>query len=360
MTRAIFQIELLLLLLHVLLVPSVPLSIGQRVYDAKGVASLFSAGSQIFAGTKRGNVLILDDLGGPSGPVISIADELGKVDTKTYPVYSLTSSPNCLYCGCGDRYISVLRRQSGGNGYQVAQRLGPHTGWVKDLYHDSASNQLFSIGCNCIETWALSSDGACWEHVKKRTVESSPSLGSTLSSDLLCLCGGPPDSSVFYAGGVDGRIHTWSTDPTIAEPLASVSVHAGRVNGILCDSATLLNSTLLISWGHDGVLKCRTEEGDPLQVDIEIDLGDVRVTAGGITRSSVSSLELILGCSNGLIRHFQVQVQDSSDVSILPRDTLSMATDCSIQSILLLPITPDGALAALVGHAKGLDLIHVT
>ena len=331
-------------------VPIVALSIGHSLFSRQGINSLVLEGSKIFAGTKRGDLLILEH---PNGP-IEVTTQITKADTKTFPVYSLASSPEFVFCGCGDRYISVLDNTEGERRYSQGLRLGPHTGWVKDLYLDSRSGILFSIGCNCIEAWGLTAEGT-WEHMKKRSIESSPTEGSTLSSDLLCLCSGDPSNDFFYAGGVDGRIHVWSTDIIIDQPLLSVGAHTGRLNCLMYDC----DSDLLFSAGHDGMLQCRRAG---LQLDEPIatfELGeDARVTAGALIKSSDSSLELILGCSNGVLALLRVAF-DKDGVSISERHRMSLSDDCSVRSLLMIP-TEIGPPAVLVGHSKGLDLVNLS
>jgi hypothetical protein len=65
---------------------------------------------------------------------------------------------------------------------------------------------LFSIGCKCIETWKKREDSDEWVHLFKSLIESDPMQGSTLSSDLLCLCSLAENGRI-ESGGVDGRIH---------------------------------------------------------------------------------------------------------------------------------------------------------
>lgn len=215
----LWALHIIQLLMHV--GTSVALSVGQSILSKQGVTSLITLGAskKIFAGTKRGDLLVLEQREPFDGPSFEVAKSV-KVDSKTFPVYSLASSSEFLFCGCGDRYVSVLNLIESEGSHE--QRLGPHTGWVKDIYYDSQSELLSSIGCNCIETWGRTPRSErSWEHLKKRSIESSPTQGSTLSSDLLCLCGAGKGKDYFYSGGVDGRIHVWSVDPSMTEPLQS-------------------------------------------------------------------------------------------------------------------------------------------
>ena len=75
---------------------------------------------------------------------------------------------------------------------------------------------------------------------------------STLSGDLLCLCDSG-EVDCFYSGGVDGRIHAWSHNVTVRDPLYSTSAHNGRINVMDYSYAT----NLLISAGNDGTIQCR-------------------------------------------------------------------------------------------------------
>jgi WD40 repeat protein len=328
---------------------SAALSVGQSIFSKQGVTSLVTWGTseQIFAGTKRGDLLVLERE--PSGPSFDVANSV-EIDSKTFPVYSLTSSSEFLFCGCGDRYVSVLNTFEDKSSQE--QRLGPHTGWVKDLYYHSPSELLFSIGCNCIQSWKRipKSEGS-WEHLKKRSIESSPTQGSTLSSDLLCLCGAGEGKDYFYSGGVDGRIHVWSVDPNVKEPLQSIGAHAERLNCLL------YKSNFLFSVGNDGQLQCR-RAGPQLQDAVAtLYIGkDLRVTAGGLLKSTESSIDLVLGCSNGALKQFHVDF-DKSAVSISEKDQLIVSGDASIQALLFVPAEGSNPELVLVGHSKGLDAI---
>jgi hypothetical protein len=165
-----------------------------------------------------------------------------------FPIYTLAFSKNkpkngVLFSGGGDRYVTVWRKQQQTSSSPpqgrnedlwttASQKLGPHTGWVKDVYYDGVNEILHSIGCNCIESWKKmptekeNDEPILFSHWKKSTIESSPTAGSTLSSDLLCLCGttsirqGTNNENLgrskmmddlLLAGGVDGRIHVWNS-----------------------------------------------------------------------------------------------------------------------------------------------------
>ena len=226
----------------------------------------------LVVGTKRGSLLILkqDELLRAKDPeeiqVHSIQAEENVEDPPSspktpFPIYSLARSttPNggVFFSGGGDRYVTVWGVQpttspQGRNKDWLwktssLQKLAPHTGWVKDLYYDTSNEILHSIGCNCIESWKRNTPIekveaeplVLFSHWKKSTIQSSPIAGSTLSSDLLCLCGtsrqdyneNGSNTDLILAGGVDGRIHIWnSKDMGNNQPLCSWSAHDGLVN----------------------------------------------------------------------------------------------------------------------------------
>ena len=331
---------------------------GRRILSKHGVTSLLMESKvdgepcRIFAGTKRGALydILWDEVGGH----LVINSCLSAVDSKAFPVYSLDSSPQCVFCGCGDRHISVLTKpvETVSNA-QYIRRLGPHTGWVKDLYFDSSRGLLFGIGCNCIETWQCTQTGD-WRHLVKRSIKSSSKWGSALSSDLLCLCG-DEENNLFYSGGVDGRIHVWSTDLAHTEPIRSISKHAGRVNGIVIDR----EADLMFSYGHDGKLQC-WKRGPSLQETTAFWVGqDLRITAADCVRLSNNCLMLVIGCSNGALKQLNVEIDALGGITITEGEALSpLSTDCSINALVLLKNTNRLTLA-LVGHSKGLDLIDL-
>lgn len=327
--------------------------IGNSLVSSQGVTSLLLDGSTIFAGTKRGDLLVLDLPSIGYDPFLEIIRaQHANVDSKTFPIYSLAcSSSGFLFCGCGDRYISVLSKGE----HQTAltydiQRLGPHTGWVKDLYFDSRNGTLFSIGCNCVEAWAPTNEGT-WERVRKRSITSSPTDGSTLSSDLLCLCGSPTND-FFYAGGVDGRIHVWSTDLHLQEPITSVGAHSGRVNVLLVED----ESNLLFSAGNDGVVQCRQGGLQVLEDPVAtFHVGaDTRVTAATSKKLSDSLLQLIVGCSTGLLLELRVAIGVDGMISISEFSRVTLVDAYSIHSLLLVSERTTGPRAVLIGHSRGL------
>ncbi len=242
---------------------------------------------------------------------------------KPFPIYSIDQgyyqSSELIICGGGDRYITIWQKKTNDtkdNNYNdhdhqdhqdhqdwsISSQLGPHTGWVKDIIYDESNQLIYSIGCNCIEVWS-SNDTIIWRHEQKLTVDSCKDKGSTLSSDLLCLClvrnysyhnnndmddeCNSSDSSsknhcddikFLYAGGVDGRIHKWTIQKVLQNQASKVQrinhdenlntsmrrntklniksvnnkrAHNGRLNKmIICDELGLL-----ISIGNDGMIQ---------------------------------------------------------------------------------------------------------
>eukprot|EP00551_Chaetoceros_affinis_P007780 CAMPEP_0203670362 /NCGR_PEP_ID=MMETSP0090-20130426/6452_1 /ASSEMBLY_ACC=CAM_ASM_001088 /TAXON_ID=426623 /ORGANISM="Chaetoceros affinis, Strain CCMP159" /LENGTH=262 /DNA_ID=CAMNT_0050535195 /DNA_START=169 /DNA_END=954 /DNA_ORIENTATION=+ len=128
---------------------------------------------------------------------------------KPYPIYSMDSISCCslqngnrnnnqiILCGGGDRFVTIweevdeelVEMNNGGKqsccekktknyhndfendeqqynrnnpqcsstsnkkNWSINSRLGPHTGWVKDVIYDHTNDLIYSIGCNCIEIW---------------------------------------------------------------------------------------------------------------------------------------------------------------------------------------------------------------
>jgi WD40 repeat protein len=184
-----------------------------------------------------------------------------------------------------------------------------HTGWVKDLHYDTSNDILHSIGCNCIESWKKKmptekDEAPLFSHWKKSTIESSPTDGSTLSSDLLCLSGTRHVSNengskmdLLLAGGVDGRIHVWNSKEMGGnQPQSSLAAHDGRVNCLCFLDAS---QNILLSGSHDGLLKCWSMKHVPhhvhdiddeqkhdmkneaftLELANQVNVGETRITA---------------------------------------------------------------------------------
>ena len=267
-----------------------------------GVTSILAAptsrsteeATAFFVGTKRGKVKqvtmtpsCLDEI---SVLVNDVQDANGKA-LKPYPIFSMMSVPKSsdahshhLLTGGGDRYVTVWEtvdensdssvEKENQTRWHVKTQLGPHTGWVKDLsysYQPSTKDgsMVFSIGCNCIEVWKIANSE--YQHYCKLQIESSVEMGSTLSSDLLCLAtysyscdGGNRDGddntqnenscspAYLVAGGVDGRLHRWALHESFAHAGVS-SAHDGRVNGIV----VCKDLNMLVSIGSDASVQCR-------------------------------------------------------------------------------------------------------
>ena len=264
-----------------------------------------------------------------------IEEEQESAAAKTpYPIFSMMSLSSIhnhyhhVLSGSGDRYITIWeevqdhKQQHQDDGgvppWRIKAKLGPHTGWVKDLassiiispYSDAAVDDdqchtkqeeeetfIFSIGCNCIEVWRTV-NGQSYDHVHKLMIESSLEMGSTLSSDILCLATSPSyhydttsqsneketqqDHHSYYllAGGVDGRIHQWTilcnNDSSSFQDATVVCApgHNGRVNALLVCN-TLRTA---VSIGNDGFVKVwRLDCNKSLVEQSSINVNDVYV-----------------------------------------------------------------------------------
>lgn len=245
-------------------------------------------------------------------------DGCNKGKTTPYPIFSMMSlhvnhNHHHVVSGSGNRYITIWEelednRQQEDDGigvsptsWRIKAKLGPHTGWVKDLASshfptylakgrdvidkgEEEEKFIFSIGCNCIEVWKTTIHGETYDHVYKLMIESSVEMGSTLSNDILCLATTPPAPYYYYnnnnntsqkkkkseqqeeqkqqqqnhyylfAGGVDGRIHRWTicNNSFSNAQVVNARGHDGRVNALLvCDTLQAV-----VSIGNDGVVKC--------------------------------------------------------------------------------------------------------
>jgi WD40 repeat protein len=285
--------------------------------------------------------------------------------TSPRPIYSLATIGNESGMGCqllaggADRYVSVWKslkhtkeQTSVVCDWEMVQRLGPHTGWIKSVLHVPSSqrqtahantidklprHRLYSIGCNRIECWVYNENGK-WMQTKTVAIDSSPPLifssgrepsVCTLSSDLLCLelckIASPTQSDVivFAAGGVDGRIHFFLDSETATrkhiDNIATVVGHQGRVNVLSFDE----KSQLLFSGSHDGSVNCwqlSLKHGSSRDSDVSLSpklivcivasygfAADIRVTA--LSCSTVKpnldcmndSVEVLIGTQNGQI-----------------------------------------------------------
>lgn len=344
-----------------------------------GVTSLLArqqkGNVELFAGTKRGKIhrFTYND---SESQIIQSLGEIHDEETKPFPIFSMASSTTDdasafqLFCGGGDRFISVWQQEEP-NKWVCRQRLGPHTGWVKDLlfvHNNEEQDALYSIGCNCIESWQRDQgSSSLWKHDGKRFIESSLKEGATLSSDLLCLCASNEEDSLFFAGGVDGRIHAWSCDTAMKDPLYSIGAHNGRVNVMSFAG----NASLLFSTGHDGTIQCRrVVVGSELskmpeaQINVLDAVGDpARITALTIVEERRDNVQLVAGTANGELACIQAALENDSAwvLTECPDERYHFADKPMINAFCSLtpPQAFDSPRTLAVGHSLGLSLITV-
>jgi len=337
--------------------------------------------------------------------------ELESKDYKTkYPIYStavigrdrctnlFSSGHEKFLCfGSGDRWISVWKckkddPENQPADFEFVQKLGPHTGWVKALVYDDRNLLLHSIGCNCIESWDCSglmigskdrindtaSPNPIISHLTKRTIENSPSMGTTLSSDLLCLSLLPPTDetlpSLLVSGGVDGRIHMWLSNPTEEPcgttaklnskiPLHTLLAHDGRVNAIIYSPAT----KLIYTAGNDGFLCAfRASLRDGLELvskrNIQKELqGKLsRITVVSILRECENVCHLVLGSAEGQLCFVTTKINEGSVDIRIDGDCVTVADDSMIYSITSEIDKPNSVASTpriWIGHASGLAVV---
>jgi hypothetical protein len=280
-----------------------------------------------------------------------------------------------MFSGGADRFVTVLEKEKmdDSDKWTIVQRLGPHTGWVKDIVYcttkfPSDSVLLFSIGCNCIEVWKMeeTSQRSMFCHWKKLTIESSVAMGCTLSSDLLCL--GIYKGEYLFAAGVDGRVHLWK----ICESLQKADVlaaHDGRVNAMfVCE---LLG--VLITVGNDGKVSCL--EISPLQLQLwrtcYLDLCEIlgygiKVTSLTVIDEDTSKTIVALGTASGLVVLAKVcyayDEEETSKISItfLGADCmLDVGADCTVyalESLERIPCLEGTKYCVAVGHQNGMHV----
>lgn len=287
---------------------------------------------------------------------------------KAYPIYSmrfftLDHDPTSHYLatGGGDRILTIIKFCV--DKIQREGMLGFHTGWVKDIV--PIDNVLFSIGCNCIESWCIKE--GIWKHLRKRKIESSTD-GATLSSDLLCLCSGTCRDSgkpVLFSAGVDGRIQQWSNDVNRESPISSIRAHDGRIT---CMQYANIASMLLTA-GYDGFVRCTSlmnvndnitnmEGSAKLQINAESETG-LRLTSMSILNEEENSIIAAIGSTNGFIRIIECTRNDNDEIFV------TAVGECievckqgkSIHSIESLGARKCGKLAIAAGHAGGLSVL---
>mmetsp|Transcript_1886 Transcript_1886/g.4931 ORF Transcript_1886/g.4931 Transcript_1886/m.4931 type:complete len:471 (+) Transcript_1886:49-1461(+) len=332
-----------------------------------------------------------------------------------YPIYSIAAMPlkgtnlpsssssskneTLLFFGSGDRWISVWKVETRNSNdrirnfendapnFEFVQKLGPHTGWVKDLVFDDRSGLLHSIGCNCIETWNCSrvDTGHVHRtplpivHSKKRAIENSPTVGATLSSDLLCLVlissntqGSNEVPQLLVSGGVDGRIHLWLSDPTVAckadlhgqKPLHTALAHHGRVNSIVYSSA--INAIYTV--GNDGLLsvfRVSLNNGfefiSKLRIEEDLQGNSSRLTVASITKDleEQNKCSLMLGSSKGELHFVTSEINTEGEIETrFERDRMTVAENSMVYSISTEGCTRSISSCRIwVGHASGLVVL---
>lgn len=304
-----------------------------------GITALAPSSGELFLGTRGGDVLTV-------GWRTSEEHHVEKFDRShaglSLPVYSLALADGYLLAGGGHRYVDVWRRLTDGR-WNLTQRLGLHTGWVKDVLWDADNQLLHSIGCNCIETWFM--DGDTFRHRCKSAIESSPDLGATLSSDLLCLC--PFGTDRLLSGGVDGRIHVWQSS-IMKETRFSFAAHQGRVNDLVYDHV----NALAFSASHDNTIKCWSIDGTGSSLVDEFNLEPRRVTAIELCPSPRGKCILVAGSSDGrvLLLGFEIETGFSVHCDVGMEDSPTVNAICALNN----PNPVENHFTIVVGHSKGL------
>jgi WD40 repeat protein len=263
-----------------------------------------------------------------------------------YPIFSMAVDENdgTVFCGGSDRFVTVLPYAATQHNHinhsiaTVQQRLGPHTGWVQDVLLASP-DLLYSIGCNCIESWQKQSDRK-WKQGTRFVIESDVAMGCTLSSDLLCLA---CRKDTLYAGGVDGRIHAFRK-----EEISAMAAHKGRVNAIMTTTIRGIDSVLTAS--HDGwVYQWKMQTDDQTRLErVQAFQSNERNTAILQIRLDKNDTEgcFVVGTSRGTI----LLLSDSLDLL----QTFCLPEPVAITVFLHVP----DAKMVLVAHSLGLGAFH--
>lgn len=210
----------------------------------------------VVCGTKEGSVqvLSLDDEDSGDCFVCYELNNITKKGTRS-AILSMTvdEDSRTLICGGSDRFVTIWQLETVTTDNTRSrlilqqQRLGPHTGWVRDVLFVAEPDVLYSIGCNCIESWYKAPSNyqsnqqqqqQQWKQGKRWIVNSDPALGCTLSSDLLCLA---ITNGCLLAGGVDGRVHKFGT-----QGQSAIAAHDGRINALEATHGGV------VSVSHDG------------------------------------------------------------------------------------------------------------
>jgi hypothetical protein len=265
-----------------------------------------------------------------------------------YPILSMAvdETDRTIFCGGSDRFVTILPYAATHphdtshycGSIADTQRLGPHTGWVQDVLLAS-SNLLYSIGCNCIESWHKQSDQK-WKQGKRWVVDSDVEMGCTLSSDLLCLA---CQNGTLYAGGVDGRIHVFRK-----EEHSAMAAHKGRVNADM--TTTSCGIDYIISASHDGwVNKWKIHPTDHTRLKhVQAFQSQERNTAILSIRPDQNDTEgfFVVGTSRGTI----LLLSNSLDLL----QTFCLPEPVAITAFLHVPDDK----VVLVAHSLGLGAFH--
>jgi hypothetical protein len=359
-----------------------------------------STSVELFVGTKRGNIIhvVLPLPPSPDDSVrvntVSNTNTSTETTLKPYPVYSMDvvtkpcdnhSGEFDLLTGGGDRYVTVweLKGESALGGIEIRQQLGPHTGWVKDLVslpyksnkNCNEDSTLFSIGCNCIEVWVYTKEN--YKHMCKLQIESSVEMGSTLSSDLLCLATYHCDdtsNSYLLAGGVDGRLHRLKLElPNSIDNMRKVSrfinagvvgAHNGRLNKILVCN----NFGALVSVGADGVVACRMitnykplDGWETSKIEVSIKSDD-KLTSSCVVDDGLSRAIIAVGTSSGKLVLVQiVRTESNAKLTLLEslhvtKDENNPSTIHAMCSFKYNQFQETSSYLIAIGHSHGLSI----
>lgn len=341
------------------LINTIALTVKQEDQSLGGITSLLLLeDGEMIAGTKFGKVFH-SHRRQKEGQSVPLWTELGHCDSK-FPVYSLASGKGkdiqrpLLFCGGGDRYVTVRD----GHCFDIIENLGPHTGWVRDMTYDSDEMILFSIGCNFIQAWDCSSDSVS-SLLNSRTITSS-AAATTLSSDLLCLC--LAGDQRLISGGVDGRIHMWASDFSIAEPLCSKGLHEGRVNSLVYSS--LLRT--IFSFGSDGkVIALNVLKDSLISISVLKVEGSPRLTAASIVHESDKKILIVVGTANGQVLCIRAELTDNDGITICEESRVELNTNPMIyalccRSYQLAGSVNNNSKVLYAAHAKGVVSIKAS
>ena len=379
--------------------------------DLNSLGSDGSAG--VYLGTKRGKILLMtvsgrsnkNDTGNFSTDVCDVTNTShdNTIRLKPYPVYSMMTIPkqSCkmhsnevssygLLIGGGDRYVTVWEAM--GNSTEnkgelkIKQQLGPHTGWVRCMASSSNIGNvncngcaMFSIGCNCIEVWFYNYQE--YKHMCKLQIESSVEMGSTLSSDLLCLATYRCDDtleSYLLAGGVDGRLHRWVLPKRMDNirkgnefsAAGVIAAHNGRVNNIL----VCKEFGTIVSVDANGCVVCRRISSNQDFEDWEtktINLVDdsspnspIKLTSSCIMREDSSQATISVGSSCGCIFLVQMSKEENKvKLDALTHHIISKGADerYNIHSMCSVPSIGHQSSSSMIaiGHSNGCTLCSV-